>query len=586
MKIWRQRNVEENNHTDLIINPKPLEIECYDAVYLNQEIEDYQGNPFLEALPPILQQETIIGGFSFYPSYRNEERNDSTEYRCHYLRRLNKFFQPFGIHLKLYEMFDCALRQGYLSRNPVDKQEKVHLNNIYNNMKKGIFLFNLEDEVAGDGFLIIGVSGGGKSRSLSRLLAMYPQVIKHTEYKNQMFFRTQVVYLKIDCPHDGTLKGLAGVFFKEFDKVIGSDYARKYENRKYSVSQLMLAMENLIVLYGIGVLIVDEIQHLSVAKSQGEEMMLNFFVTLTNYCKIPIIFVGTPKTEKLFSTALRQTRRMCGQGDLTWKRFEKDSREWELFVNSIWEYQWTKKETVLTPELKDVFYEGCQGIVAIAVKLFILTQIETMKKKNEVITPAMFNKASKNHLGALRPIISALKSGVESEIRNYDDILMEFIRNDSNTAIDHEINQINLDLLEKQRKKIEKQQSNFDEVQLIILNKLKELNIDYSVAKKAISKALKEYPEQKNNVNFMMQETLLIALSLNKKEQLKKHNKKENVEKEVIELLALHEEKQMILENTLTANVNGNSSDLRNSKAKGSNIYDNLRDENYIKGDI
>lgn len=84
----------------------------------------------------------------------------------------------------------------------------------------------------------------------------------------------------------------------------------------------------------------------------------------------------------------------------------------------------------------------------------------------------------------------------------------------------------------------------------------------------------------------MMQETLLIALTLNKKEQLKKHNKKENVEKEVIELLALHEEKQMILENTLTANVNGNSSDLRNSKAKGSNTYDNLRDENYIKGDI
>ena len=40
----------------------------------------------------------------------------------------------------------------------------------------------------------------------------------------------------------------------------------------------MLAMENLIVLYGIGVLIVDEIQHLSVAKSQGEEMMLNFLL--------------------------------------------------------------------------------------------------------------------------------------------------------------------------------------------------------------------------------------------------------------------------------------------------------------------
>lgn len=581
----------KDNQIDSILNTYPVDIEWYDAVYLNQKIEDYQGNPFLEALPPILDQEAIISGFSFYPSYKNEERNDFIEYRCHYLRRLNKFFQPFGIHLKLYEMFDCALRQGYLSRNPIDKQEKIHLNEIYKNMKKGNFLFNLEDDVAGEGFLIIGVSGGGKSRSLSRLLAMYPQVIKHSEYNNQMFLRTQVVYLKIDCPHDGTLKGLAGVFFKEIDKVIGSNYAQKYEHRKYSVSQLMLAMENLIVLYGIGVLIVDEIQHLSIAKSQGEEMMLNFFVTLSNCCKIPIIFVGTPKTEKLFSSALRQTRRMCGQGDLTWGRFEKDSKEWELFVNSIWGYQWTKKETILTAELKDVFYEGCQGIIAIAIKLFILTQIETMKKKNEVITPAMFNKAAKNHLGALKPIISALKSGVESQIRNYDDILMEFNRNDSNTAIDQAINQINLDLLEKQRKEMKKQQANSDEIQLILLSKLKELKIDYSIASKAISQVLKEHPEQKSNINFLMQETLLIALTLNKVDQIKKTSNSETVEKEVVGLLASHEEKQKILPSTDTASVKtiDNKSDLRDTKIKTSNAYDNLREKNHIKdiqGDI
>ncbi|MDG1606247.1 AAA family ATPase, partial [Bacillus paranthracis] len=462
---------------------------------------------------------------------------------------------------------------------------------IYNSMEKGEFIFNLEDEVAGEGFLIIGVSGGGKSRSLSRLLAMYPQVIKHSEYQNQLFLRVQVVYLKIDCPHDGTLKGLAGVFFKELDKIIGSEYARKYENRKYSVSQLMLAMENLIVLYGIGVLIVDEIQHLSVAKSQGEEMMLNFFVTLSNCCKIPIIFVGTPKTEKLFSSALRQTRRMCGQGDLTWKRFEKDSREWELFVNSIWDYQWTKQETELTTELKDVFYEGCQGIIAIAVKLFILTQIETMKKKKEIITPAMFNKASKNHLGALKPIISALKSGNESEMRNYDDILIEFIHNDSNTAIDQEINQINLDLLEKQSKEIRQKQDRFDEVQFIILNKLKELNIDYKVAKKAISKVIKENPEQQNNTNFLMQETLLVALTLNKHEQVQNQNSIETVEKEVVELLVSHEEDPIISPNSITTKtkLQENKLDLRDTNINESDAYNKLRAKKYIKdiqGDI
>ena len=59
------------------------------------------------------------------------------------------------------------------------------------------------------------------------------------------------------------------------------------------------------------------------------------------------------------------------------------------------------------------------------------------------------------------------KVRVESQIRNYDDILMEFNRNDSNTAIDQAINQINLDLLEKQRKEMKKRQGNSDEIQLI-----------------------------------------------------------------------------------------------------------------------
>ena len=48
--------------------------------------------------------------------------------------------------------------------------------------------------------MIIGTSGIGKSRSISRLLSIYPQVNHHTEYKNLPFIRKQVVYLKIDCP--------------------------------------------------------------------------------------------------------------------------------------------------------------------------------------------------------------------------------------------------------------------------------------------------------------------------------------------------------------------------------------------------
>ena len=49
--------------------------------------------------------------------------------------------------------------------------------------------------------LLIGCSGSGKTTSLERTLQTYPQVIYHPEFNFE-----QVVYLKVDCSHNGSLK--------------------------------------------------------------------------------------------------------------------------------------------------------------------------------------------------------------------------------------------------------------------------------------------------------------------------------------------------------------------------------------------
>lgn len=49
--------------------------------------------------------------------------------------------------------------------------------------------------------LLIGCSGYGKTTSLIRTLSAYPQVIYHRNFNIE-----QVVYLKIDCSHNGSLK--------------------------------------------------------------------------------------------------------------------------------------------------------------------------------------------------------------------------------------------------------------------------------------------------------------------------------------------------------------------------------------------
>ena len=43
-----------------------------------------------------------------------------------------------------------------------------------------------------------------------------------------------------------------------------------------------------------------------------------------------------------------------------------------LLINAIWGYQWTKRPTALTDELKDTLYDQSQ-VIDIAVKLYALS---------------------------------------------------------------------------------------------------------------------------------------------------------------------------------------------------------------------
>lgn len=482
-----------------------------DAVYLPQQVKEYEGNPFLETLPPILSMESLYKALAVYPHFNKEERLHSKELRCHYVMRLNSFFQPYGRQISLYSLFDRALRQGYLYRNPMNKEEKLLLREIYDNLQNGEVPLTNSDEVPGEGFMIIGTSGIGKSRSISRLLSIYPQVIQHTEYKNLPFIRKQVVYLKIDCPHDGTLKGLIGAFFKKLDSVLGTQYTQQIFKSRVTVSKLIAAMQSYIVQHGIGVLIVDEIQHLSIAKSQGEEVMLNFFVTLNNTCKIPIIFIGTPKTEVLYKKALRQIRRMCGQGDLIWMHHREVDKEWDLLLKGLWRYQWNREYTELTSELRKAMFEYSQGIIAIAVKLFMLVQMETMKKKKESITPTIIKRVSEKYLKSLQPVLQSMKTGKKSNMTRYEDIVLSTLDDTLDSSLNEIANTVNVNyFLEQQENMCNK--SYKDNLEEKIISKLQSMEIEYDVAKLSVDKILNEYGE-KQSYKFLLQQSVALALS-------------------------------------------------------------------------
>jgi hypothetical protein len=168
-------------------------------------------------------------------------------------------------------------------------------------------------------------------------------------------------------------------------------------------------------------LVIDEIQDLSEAKSGGSKKMLNFFVQLVNTIGIPVVLVGTYKAMSVLSGEFRQTRRASGQGDLVWDRMAQDD-VWELFVESLWRYQYVRKPCSLTPELSHALYDVTQGITDFAVKVYMLAQVRAIATGKEVVTESIIRSVAKDSLRLAQPILSALKTGDIPFLQKVEDV--------------------------------------------------------------------------------------------------------------------------------------------------------------------
>lgn len=394
------------------------------AKYIPQVIEDYKGNPFIEALPPIIPSITdAVMALTVKLPYSEAERELEQYYRMHSVLRLSRYFQPLYTHLDIEQRISRCIRQGYVNRNPIAPQYIQRIRNINEAAKK--HSFNAVDfrsvKSTAMGFTMIGMSGVGKTTAIERVLSMYPQCIEHTRYNKKPFCLKQISWMKLDCPYDGSIKGLCLNFFSELDKVLGSDYADVFISSRYTVDTLLIKMSHLASTHGLGLLVIDEIQHLSHAKSGGSEKMLNFFVTLVNTIGVPVVLIGTSKALPILQSEFRQARRGSGQGDLIWERMKNDE-SWEMMLKSMWKYQWTREKSPLTKEIVNAFYDETQGIIDLAVKLYGISQIKAIYDGSERISVDIIRESATEGFRLVKPMISALRSGDMREIMRYEDI--------------------------------------------------------------------------------------------------------------------------------------------------------------------
>ena len=400
------------------------------AEYLKQDVPQYSGNPFIEALPEINDTEQVAVLFTDLPKYEDSQRQLKPQIRMHLVNQLQNFMQPLPFNLELEGAVSRVLRYGYTVRNPMSplyrRQFCIGFNEILKAGLNGSGENITGNRPAASGFVLIGLSGVGKSTAIERTLKLYPQVIQHTEYAGETLFLKQLVWIKLECPANGSLKTLCENFFADVDAILGTNYFKRHVNQRSTKETLRGPMAQVASLHGLGVLVIDEIQRLKINKNSGEQEMLNYFTELVNTIGIPVILIGTYKSMFLFNSVFAEARRAVGQPlDNVVSNMER-GEIWDLFLNSLWDFQWTRVRCPLTDELSRVMYDESQGIADIAVKLYRIMQWEAISSGEEEITVDLIKSVSKKCLKMIRPMLQVLMNGGYEALKKYEDLKPEW----------------------------------------------------------------------------------------------------------------------------------------------------------------
>lgn len=370
------------------------------ACYKKLSIPEFIGNPLIEALPVEIPPGEYPEKLLVYPPYEEKSRKAPPEVRLQALQRISQIHVPTRADSMMMLEIRRCLNWGYVSRNPLpfDQIEAaLAAQDITLTDSLRHYLKRFSAPVYG--FPVLGVSGIGKTTSIDNLMTLYPQVIEHSEYRGQPFQTRQLVWLKVECPGDGTPKGLCHSILTSIDLAMGTDYARQIVKNRMSKDVLTIKVSQLLHSLHLGILLIDDIQNLMSAVSSVSAELLSFMVALTNNLKIPVVMIGTPKITKLLQKEFQMAKRATGEGEVRMMPMTNGSREWELFMKVLWRFQFTCHKVRLTNAMREAFFAECVGIPFLAAILYKVVQDDAIISTAESFKVSDVHRVAQEKLG-------------------------------------------------------------------------------------------------------------------------------------------------------------------------------------------
>lgn len=391
----------------------------------NVGIAEYDTNPFIACLPPPPSDRDCFRHLVSRPACTEAERSLPAHLREQLVFiRMKQAFFPTGAQLRQAKQIDLLIRGGYVARNPSVADWQASLTELATGGSEfqaaGMERRPRASDMAADSMAALGPSGIGKTTVLRRMLDGYPQVVRHNE--PGLGTITQIVWLRIEAAADGSPKQTILSMFSEIDRLLGTNFLERHG--KLTREQLLIKAQQICARYAIGLIAVDEIQNLSNSHG-GQSDLMSFLTSLVNVVNVPILMIGTMKALPMMTSCFRTARRGEGSGSIVYEPMP-NGKEWLTFVRALFAFQWTTDITEVSDEIAEVLWDESQGIIDIAVKLFVLSQMRairlSLKGKPELITVGLVREVAKDSLKLVRPMLDALRRKDWKALDSYEDL--------------------------------------------------------------------------------------------------------------------------------------------------------------------
>lgn len=234
-----------------------------------------------------------------------------------------------------------------------------------------------------DSFTIIGTSGIGKSSAISKAIRLISEnrIIELEQPHTKI-----VPCVVVQCPFDSSVKGLLLEILRQVDEELDTRY---YDNavRARATTDMLIGSVSQVALNHIGLLVVDEIQH--VVNSKNGKALVGSLTQLINCSGISICMVGTPDSCQFFEQAMQLARRSLGlhYSELPYDRYFRE------FCGTLFGYQYVRNRTDITEAIIEWLYEHSAGVISIVVSLIHDAQEIAILNGRETLDIVALNEA-------------------------------------------------------------------------------------------------------------------------------------------------------------------------------------------------